>query len=96
VGQGLAARLLVISVPMDIRLSTGLLGLLLVAGCSYESIRLHERQRCGAMPESQASQCYGRTRDTRPEYEAKRRQLEQSLKGAEAKPADPRYEDWIP
>ncbi|MCC6633187.1 MAG: hypothetical protein IT482_14075 [Gammaproteobacteria bacterium] len=81
---------------VNARLVMGLLGMLLVAGCSFESIRLHERQRCAAMPQSQASQCYSRTRDTRSEYEAKRRQLEQSLKNPPEKVVDPRFEEWMP
>jgi hypothetical protein len=77
------------------RIGIGILCLQSVAGCSFEGIRMHERQRCGAMPESLATQCYRRTQDTKAEYEAKRRQLEHAVKDAEKRP-DPRYEQWIP
>jgi hypothetical protein len=69
--------------------------LLLAAGCTYESIRMHERSRCGAMPQSQSQQCYSRTQDTQAEYNAKRRKLKESGNSDKAAP-DPRYEQWIP
>jgi hypothetical protein len=68
----------------------------LVSGCSYDSIRMHERSRCGAMPQSQAKTCYSRTQDTKAEYDAKRRALKDSTKDKEGKPVDERYEKWIP
>lgn len=70
--------------------------LLFLSGCTYESVRMHQRQRCGAMPQSEGSRCYTRTQDTRAEYEAKRAQLKQSLEAGREKTADPRYEQWIP
>jgi hypothetical protein len=57
---------------------------------------MHERGRCGAMPQSESARCYGRTRDTQAEYEAKRKQLKDSGSKGEDKPVDPRYQQWIP
>ena len=68
----------------------------LLMACSYDSIRMHERSRCGAMPQSQAQACYGRTQDTKAEYDAKRRALKNSAKQGEEKPVDERYDQWIP
>lgn len=69
----------------------------LLVGCSYESIRLHERSRCGAMPQSEAQRCYGRTQDTKAEYDAKRRKAaDAASQGDEKKPVDERYDKWIP
>jgi hypothetical protein len=68
----------------------------LLMACSYDSIRMHERSRCGAMPQSQAQACYGRTQATKAEYDAKRRALRDSAKKGEEKPVDERYDQWIP
>ena len=66
------------------------------SGCTYDSIRLHERQNCGAMVQSESQRCYARTQDTKAEYDAKRSKLKQSPNSTEKKPVDPRYEQWIP
>jgi hypothetical protein len=79
-----------------VRIACGLALLGFVAGCSYESIRLHERGRCGAMPQSESTRCYSRTQDTQAEYEAKRRKLRESGGKEGERPVDPRYEQWIP
>jgi hypothetical protein len=81
---------------MNARLAACLSLSSLLMGCSYDSIRMHERSRCGAMPQSQAQACYGRTQDTKAEYDAKRRPLKNSAKKDEEKPKDARYEQWIP
>lgn len=81
---------------MKIQLAVILVAAGFVTGCSYDSIRMHERSRCGAMPQSQASACYSRTQDTKAEYDAKRRALKESSKDKGGKPVDERYEKWIP
>lgn len=70
--------------------------LVLLTGCSYDSIRMHQRSRCGAMLESQAQACYSKTQDTKAEYEARRRALRESVRKVENKPVDERYEKWVP
>ncbi len=57
---------------------------------------MHERSRCGAMPQSQAQTCYSKTQDTKSEYDAKRRALKDAKKEQDGKPVDERYEKWIP
>jgi hypothetical protein len=89
------ARLL-ISSSMNARISACLMLLGLLTGCTYDSIRMHERSRCGAMPQSQSQACYSRTQDTKAEYDAKRQALKDSAKKDDGKPADERYEKWIP
>lgn len=64
--------------------------------CSYDGIRMRERSRCGAMPQTQAETCYSRTQDSKAEYDAKRRALKDSTKREDAKPVDERYDKWIP
>ena len=83
---------------MNIRyaIAIALLGLSLLVACSYEGMRMGERQRCGAMPQSEATRCYSRTQDTKSEYDTKRAQLKNSTQQPSAKPTDPRYEQWIP
>jgi hypothetical protein len=75
----------------------GLLFLVTIA-CTYDSIRMGERQRCGAMPQSQADRCYSRTSMTKEEYDTERRKAAASKTpgDGEKKPVDPRYEEWIP
>ena len=68
----------------------------LFAACTYDSIRTHEHQRCGAMPQSESARCYARTQDTKAEYDAKRSKLKESMEGKPGNPTDPRYEQWIP
>ncbi len=68
----------------------------LFAGCTYDSVRMNERQRCGRMLQTQAERCYARTKDTKAEFEAKRRELKQSLDQPQDKPTDSRYKEWIP
>ncbi len=67
-----------------------------LTACTYDSVRMHQRQRCGAMPQTEAARCYSRTQDTRAEYDTRRRKLEQSTGGSKEKLEDPRYESWIP
>jgi hypothetical protein len=87
-------------IPAILRSMKTYLALLCVSavlgGCSYDSIRMHERSRCGAMPQSQAQSCYSRTQDTKAEYDTKRRALKDSAKKGGEKPVDERYEKWIP
>lgn len=87
---------LLVFIHMKMQLPTGLVLVSLLAGCTYDSIRMHERGRCGAMPQSQAQTCYSRTQDTKAEYDAKRRALKDSAKKGDEKPVDERYENWIP
>lgn len=68
----------------------------LLAACTYDSIRMHERHRCDAMPETLAKSCYSRTSDSRADFEAKRRALKDSVKQEDPKPMDERYDRWIP
>ena len=67
-----------------------------LTGCTYDSVRMRERSRCGAMPQTQAQACYSRTQDTKAEFEAKRRALKESNAKQDTKPQDERYEKWIP
>lgn len=73
--------------------------LLFMAGCTYDGVRMAQRQDCSAMPQSQAQRCFSRTGMTKQEYDAERKKLERS-KELEASPSeeplDPRYEKWIP
>ena len=68
----------------------------LLAACTYDGMRMGERQRCSAMPQSESARCYARTQDTKAEYDAKRSKLKQSLEGKPDRPTDLRYEQWIP
>jgi hypothetical protein len=68
----------------------------LLGACTYDSVRMNERHRCELMPETLAKDCLGRTQDSRKEFEAKRRALEESVKKEQKKPADERYERWTP
>jgi hypothetical protein len=71
----------------------------LLCGCTYEGIRMHERSRCAAMPQSQAERCYQRTRMSRGEYDAEREKLRRSMESDRPRrdeELDPRYEKWIP
>ena len=68
----------------------------LLAACTYDGIRMDERQRCGAMRQSESAGCYARTHDSKAEYDAKRSKLKQSLESKPDKPTDARYEQWIP
>lgn len=72
--------------------------ILAAAGCSYNGIRMHERQRCGAMPQSSAESCYSRTRMTKEDYDTERRKAaaSKSSDGQEKKSVDPRYAEWLP
>lgn len=81
---------------MKTQLSACLVVVSFLTGCSYDSIRMQERRRCAAMPQSQAQSCYSRTQDTKAEYDSKRRALKDSIKKSEEKPVDERYEKWIP
>lgn len=67
-----------------------------LTGCTYDSVRMRERSRRGAMPQTQAQACYSRTQDTKAEFEAKRRALKESNAKQDTKPQDERYEKWIP
>jgi hypothetical protein len=71
---------------------------LAIAACSYNGIRMNERQRCSAMPQSQSESCYSKTRMTKSEYDTERRKVAESRSpgGEEEKPVDPRYKEWIP
>ncbi len=66
------------------------------AACTYDGIRMNERQRCVAMPQSQSERCYGRTSMTKEEYDTERRKAAASKGDGEKKPVDPRYEAWLP
>jgi hypothetical protein len=68
----------------------------LLTACTYDSVRMNERHRCAEMPETLAKDCFSRTEDSRKEFEAKRRALEESVKKGETQPPDARYERWIP
>jgi hypothetical protein len=81
---------------MKMQITACLVSASLLVGCSYNSVRMHERSRCGAMPQSQAQTCYSRTQDTKAEYDSKRRALKDSVKENEKKPVDEQYEKWIP
>jgi hypothetical protein len=72
--------------------------LLGTSACTYNGIRMGERQRCGAMPQSEAERCYSRTSMTKSEYDAERKKLaaSNSASGEVKKPVDPRYEEWLP
>lgn len=48
------------------------------------------------MPQTEATHCYSRTQDTKAEYDAKRKKLKEAAEKSSNKPADPRYEQWIP
>lgn len=81
-------------------LVAALLGLSLLAGCSFEGIRMGERRRCVAMPQSASERCLQRTAMTKAEYDARRVELKRSLEGKdrarrEAAP-ESRYEQWVP
>jgi hypothetical protein len=68
-----------------------------LAGCTYDTIRMSERQKCGAMPQTQSASCYQRTGQTKAEYTAQRKALKRaSVAAEESKPADPRFNEWIP
>jgi len=70
---------------------------LLLASCTYDMVRMNEQRSCAGMPQAEATRCRARTADTKAEYEAKRKQLRESLDGAASQPpADPRYEQWLP
>jgi hypothetical protein len=71
---------------------------LATAACSYNGIRMSERQKCGAMPQSQSERCYSRTSVTKEEYDTERRKVATSKSSGdgEKKPVDPRYEQWVP
>lgn len=72
--------------------------LLATAGCSYGSVRMYERAKCSAMPQSQSESCYDKTRMTKEEYDTERRKLaaSKSSGGEDEKPVDPRYREWLP
>lgn len=74
-------------------------GLGLPSACTYEGLRMRERQDCGAMPQSQAERCFARTRMTKVEYDTEREKLRQSEdedRPQKEEGVDPRYENWIP
>ena len=76
-----------------------LVGLLLIAGCTYNGVRMGQRQDCSAMPQSQAQRCFSRTAMTKQEYDTERKKLERSkeLEATTSEAAlDPRYEKWVP
>jgi hypothetical protein len=79
---------------------TTVMGLLFLAitACSYDGIRMNERQRCSAVPQSQSERCYNKTRMTKSEYDAERRKATEPTTpdGEKSKPVDSRYEDWVP
>jgi hypothetical protein len=77
-------------------ITIGLFCVVLLSACSYDSVRLNERQKCGAMPQTEATRCYSRTQDTRAEYNAKRKKVKEAAGKPGNKSADPRYEQWIP
>lgn len=82
---------------MNNRLTAGCLLLAsLLAACTYDTIRMAERQQCAAMPDSQRGDCYQRTEMTKAQYDARRRELKRAQNADPAKPADPRYQDWLP
>jgi hypothetical protein len=69
-----------------------------LSACTYEGIRMSERRKCAAMPQTQAERCYSRTRMTKAEYETARRKVKAANESDDGKkkPVDPRYEQWIP
>ncbi len=71
---------------------------LAAAACSYNGIRMSERHRCSAMPQSQSESCYSKTRMTKSEYDTERRKLADSKSSGEEEErlVDPRYKEWIP
>jgi hypothetical protein len=69
---------------------------LAVSGCTYDTVRMHERNKCGQMPQSQADACFSRTQMTSSEYDAEREKLKRRAAAPQQKPPDPRYEQWIP
>jgi hypothetical protein len=79
-----------------LRLAMSVVCVVLLTACTYDSIRMHERQNCGAMVQSESTRCYARTQDTKAEYDTKRSKLKQSTNASPDKPTDPRYEQWIP
>jgi len=91
-----ARQYLLVFTQMRMPVSACLVAASLLVGCSYDGIRMHERSRCAAMPQSQAQACYGRTQDTKAEYDSKLRALKDSANKSEEKPVDERYENWIP
>ena len=81
-----------------LRLAAGFACLQALSACSYDGLRMVERGRCAAMPQSLGERCYQRTQDTKAEYDDKRAQLKQSLEKDDAAkaPSDPRYDAWLP
>ncbi len=71
---------------------------LATAACSYDGIRMNERNRCSAMPQSESERCYSKTRMTKAEYDTERRKsaAARTSGSEEEQPADPRYKEWIP
>jgi hypothetical protein len=77
------------------QIATGTVSLLLLSACTYDGLRLQERARCGAMPDSLARNCYARTQTTQAEYATQLRRLPRSADEPAANP-DPRYKEWLP
>jgi hypothetical protein len=71
----------------------------LLSGCTYDAIRLAERQKCAAMLHSAAQRCYSRTQATHAEYKAAVRKVAADADETSTqaqKPVDPRYGQWLP
>lgn len=69
------------------------------SACTYDGVRMAERQKCATMPHTQAERCYSRNSLTRTEYDAGReavRSAADSPAAQQGKALDPRYEQWIP
>jgi hypothetical protein len=76
-----------------------LASLSLLSACTYDSVRMAERQKCSAMLHAEAQRCYSRTQATHAEYKTAVRKVaaDKDEAGAQAqKPVDPRYEQWLP
>ena len=59
-------------------IAVGAMGLLIVSACApldevlFDSVRNHERQKCGQMPQTEAQRCNERTQDDYDAYKKKR------------------------
>jgi len=59
-------------------IAVGVIGLMAVSACApldeilFDSVRGHERQKCGQMPQTEAQRCNSRTQDDYESYKKKR------------------------
>jgi hypothetical protein len=58
------------------------------SACTYQGLRMHERSRCTAMPQSQAERCFARTRMTKEEYDTERAKLKRPEDGGRSQKED--------